>query len=177
MEGFGGHLGRGDASEPSYHIHRPAEVPPTGVGLHTMRHPGNLYGLPRLEDALQYIFFLSLFQGGKAQIPGREITGLPIRKDGIALPNSNWTASCVITGHLILALHRMSKFRSGDHATLMRDGRDKIQQRHAEEAENALGESRAAEIGSGCTTAGADSADRGVALGAPLNRQSLIHLT
>ena len=50
-----------------------------------MRHPVNLYGLPRLEDALQYIFFLSLFQGGTAQIPGMEITGLPIRKDGISL--------------------------------------------------------------------------------------------
>ena len=67
----------------------------------------------------------------------------------IALPDltqtagANWTTSCVITGRLIARLRGMAKFRSGNHTLLMREGKDKIQRRHAEETETALGEARA----------------------------------
>ena len=63
-----------------------------------------------LEDALQDLFIPALFQGAPSQIPGRSITGLPVKQAGIALPDptwtagANWTASCVITGHLVAAL-------------------------------------------------------------------------
>ena len=78
-----------------------------------------------VEDELQEIFLPSLFWGATSQIPGREITGLPVKQDGISLPNptqtsrDTWTGSCVITGHLVAALHGTAEFRTGDHALLM----------------------------------------------------------
>ena len=47
-------------------------------------------------------------------------------------------------GDLITALRRTAKFISVNHALLIGEGREDIQQRHAEAAENALGEARAA---------------------------------
>ena len=82
------------------------------------------------------------------QIPGRAITGLTVKQSGIALSDptwtvgGNWTASCVIPGHLVAALHGTAEFRSGNHALLMGKGREDIRRRHAEEAETALGEVR-----------------------------------
>ena len=79
-----------------------------------------------VEDELQYIFILSLFQGDTFHIPRRSITGLPVKQTGIALPNSTqtagekWTLSYVIIGHLVVSLHRTADFRSGDHALLIR---------------------------------------------------------
>ena len=78
-----------------------------------------------VEDALRDIFLPSLFQEFTTYIPGREITSLMVEQVKIALPNPTWTAganwmsSCVITGHLIAALHGTAKFRSGDHALLI----------------------------------------------------------
>ena len=52
-----------------------------------------------VEDALRDILLPDLFQGDTEQIPGRSITGLPVKQVGIALPNptrttgANWTAS------------------------------------------------------------------------------------
>ena len=102
------------------------------------------------EDALRGIFLLHFFQGATKHIPGRAITGLPVKQAGIFLPvptrtvGANWTESCVITGYLITAIRGTAKFRSGDHDLLMREGRKDIYQRHAEEAETALGEARSA---------------------------------
>ena len=78
-----------------------------------------------------------------------EITGLPVKQDGIALPEptqtkgANLTASYVITGHLVAAFHGTAEFRSRDHAPLMREGREEIRRRHAEAAETAKGDARA----------------------------------
>ena len=91
-----------------------------------------------VEDALQYIFLSELFQGATAQIPRRAIIGLPVKQVGIKLPEptwttgANWTASCVITGHLVVAPHGTAKFKMGNHALLMGEGRDEIQRRHVE---------------------------------------------
>ena len=85
-----------------------------------------------------------------SQILGGAITGLPLNQAGIALPNptqnaeANWTASCVITGHLVAALHGTDEFRSGYHALLMEEVREEIRRRHTEAAETALGEDRSA---------------------------------
>ena len=85
-----------------------------------------------VEDALQEIFLQDFFQGATDQIPGRAITGLPVKQARIALPNPTWTAeeiwtaSCVITGHLIVALRRTAESRSGNHALLMGEGREEI---------------------------------------------------
>ena len=83
------------------------------------------------------------------QIPGRAITGLTVKQSGIALSDptwtvgGNWTASCVIPGHLVAALHGTAEFRSGNHAPLMGEGRENIRWRHGEEAENDLREAKA----------------------------------
>ena len=53
-------------------------------------------------------------------------------------------ASCVITGHLLAALRRTVKIRSGDHSFLIVEGRYDILRRHAEVEKTALGEVRAA---------------------------------
>ena len=78
-----------------------------------------------IEDVLQYIFLPDLFQGETSQIPGRAINSLLVKQAGIALSNptrnvrANWTASCVITGHLVAALRGTAKLRSDNHALLM----------------------------------------------------------
>ena len=72
-----------------------------------------------VEDSLQDLFLPAPFQSSMAQIPGREITGLPVKQAGIALPNptrtagENWTASCVITRRLVVALQGTADFRVG----------------------------------------------------------------
>ena len=103
-----------------------------------------------VEDDIRYGFLLSLFKGATSQILGREVTGFPVNQAEIALINpthtagENWMASCVITGHLVAALHGMDKFWSGDHPPLMQEVRDEILQQHAKAAETELGEDRSA---------------------------------
>ena len=97
-----------------------------------------------VEDALRYIFLPSLFQGGTSYILGRAIPCLPVKQDGIALPEPTrtvraiWMASCVITGNLAAELRRTAESRSGEHALLMGEVRGDIRQRHGEEVETAL---------------------------------------
>ena len=82
-----------------------------------------------VEDDLLDTFLPELFQGAMYQIPGRAITGLLVKQAGIALPDPNqtagvnWTASCIIIGHLFTALCGTAKFRLGYHALLMGEGR------------------------------------------------------
>ena len=85
-----------------------------------------------VECAFPDILLLALFQVAMFYIPGREITGIPVKKAKIALPKptrtvwANRTASYMITGHLAAALRRMAKFRSVDHALLMGYWREEI---------------------------------------------------
>ena len=103
-----------------------------------------------LEDELRYTVLPDLFQGNKSQIPGRAITGLPVKQAEIDLHNqiqtagANWTASCVIKGHLDAAICRTDEFRPGDHALLMGEGREEIRWRHADGVDTTLGEAWAA---------------------------------
>ena len=103
-----------------------------------------------MEDKLCNALLPALFKGDTSQIPGRAVTGLPVKQAGIALPEStqsngaNWRESCVITGHLIEVLRGTAEFWSGDHSLLMGEVRYEIHQRHADAAETALGEDWAA---------------------------------
>ena len=98
-----------------------------------------------VEDSLWDIFLPSLFQGDTSQIPGRAITSLPVKQSRTSLPEpprtarENWTASCVVTGHLVAALYGTDEFRSGNHALLMGEEREEIRHQYAEEAETSLG--------------------------------------
>ena len=85
-----------------------------------------------VEDDLRYTLIPALFQGDTNQIPGRAITGLPVKQVGINLPHptqtagANWTESCVITGHLFIALCGTDEFRLGDHDLLVGNIREDI---------------------------------------------------
>ena len=63
-----------------------------------------------VEEALQEIFFPAFFQGLLERLPTRENTRLPVKQAGLALPDlvetapENWTAYCVIIGHLVAAI-------------------------------------------------------------------------
>ena len=82
-----------------------------------------------VEDELHDTFLPDIFQGGTSQIPGRAITGMLSKQACIALPEpnqtagANWTASCIIIGHLFTALRGTARFRLGYHALLMGEGR------------------------------------------------------
>ena len=99
-----------------------------------------------VENAMWVIFLPTLFLGSTAQILERTITCLLVKQAGIALrtKGGNWTASCMITGHLVAELCGTAEFRSGDHSLLMGEERGDISWRHAEEAHTVLGEARAA---------------------------------
>ena len=63
-----------------------------------------------VEKALRETFVPALFEGLGNDVPEREVTRLPVKQAGLALPDlyqtapEDWTASCVITGHLVAAL-------------------------------------------------------------------------
>ena len=50
----------------------------------------------------------------------------------------NWTASCVVTGHLVAALWVCVEFRSRDHAQLLTNGRKEIRRQKSQEVEEYL---------------------------------------
>ena len=65
-----------------------------------------------VEKAIQETLLLALFEGLGEGAPERGVTRLPVKQAGLALPDptlmapENWTASYVITGHLVTALMR-----------------------------------------------------------------------
>ena len=74
-----------------------------------------------VEEALWGIFVPALFRGLSEVLPERENTRLPVKQAGLALQDpvqtspKNWTASCVITGHLVAALRGQVVSRTADH--------------------------------------------------------------
>ena len=85
-----------------------------------------------VEDELQDILLPALLKGATSEILGRAITVLLVKQAGITLPKptktagANWTASCVIMGHLA-ALRGTTEFWSGNHDLLMEEGMEEIQ--------------------------------------------------
>ena len=86
----------------------------------------------------------ALYKGLREGVPERGINRLPVKQAGLALPEptqtapENWTASCVITGHLVAALRGQVEFRTADHSSCLREGRTAVRRRGQNWAEEAL---------------------------------------
>ena len=117
-----------------------------------MQHinPDILTTFQAVEDKLRGTFLPDHFQGATSHIPRRTITGMTVKQARISLPEptripgGNWTAFYMIMGQIVAALRWLAKFRSGNHALLMGEGREEIRRRHEEEAVTDPGEARAA---------------------------------
>ena len=97
-----------------------------------------------VEKALRETLVPDLFEGLGASAPDRVVTHLTFKQAGLALPDptqtapENWTASCVITGHLVAALSGQVEFRTSDHLACLREGRTAVWRRSQQRAEEAL---------------------------------------
>ena len=99
--------------------------------------PGISNAFGPAEEEIAKAFLPALFEGAGDGAPGREITRLPVKQVGMALPYptqtapENWQASCVITGHLVSALRGQVPFRTADHAACLQDGRATVRRQNA----------------------------------------------
>ena len=106
--------------------------------------PGVSNSFGPVETALKETFVPALFEGLREGVPERGVTGLPIKQVGLALPDpsqtasENWTASCVITGHLVAALRVQVEFRTADQSACLREGRTTVGRRGQRWAEEAM---------------------------------------
>ena len=97
-----------------------------------------------VETALKESFVPAMFEGLGKGVPERGVTRLPVKLAGLALPDpsqiapENWTASCVITGHLVAALRGQVEFQTADHSACLREGRAAVWIRGQRRAEEAL---------------------------------------
>ena len=86
----------------------------------------------------------SLFHGLQEGVSERGFTRLPVKQVRLALPDpsqtapENWTASYVITGHLVAALRGQVEFRTADHSACLREGWTPVRRRGQIRAEEAL---------------------------------------
>ena len=92
---------------------------------------GDVFG--PVENALRETFILALFEELRDGISERGVTRLPVKQAVLALPDptqtapENWTASCVITGHLVASLRGQVEFQTADHLACLREGRTEVQ--------------------------------------------------
>ena len=74
-----------------------------------------------VEVARKDIFVPMLYHCLREGVPERGIIRLPLKQAGLTLNEptmtspENWTASYVITGHLVAALRGQVEFRTSDH--------------------------------------------------------------
>ena len=96
------------------------------------------------EKAMWETFVPALFKGLCDGAPDRGVTRLPVKQAELALLDptqtapENWTASCVITGHLAAALRGQVEFQTADHSACIREGRTPVQRRSQQQAEEPL---------------------------------------
>ena len=99
-----------------------------------------------VEEALWETFLSSVFQGLVEGAPGRGITRLTAKQARLALPYptmtdpENWTASSVVTGHLVTALRGQVNFCTADHLAYLREGQTAVRKRSVRLEEEALAE-------------------------------------
>ena len=99
-----------------------------------------------VEEALREVFVPALFRGLTEGLPTRENTRLPVKQAGLAIPDpvktapENWTASCVITGHLLASLRGQVEFRMADHSACLREVQTAVWRRITQREEEALAE-------------------------------------
>ena len=102
--------------------------------------PGIRNAFGTVEEEFAKAFLPALGEGVGDGAPGREITRLPVKQAGMALPDptqtapENWQASCVITGHLVSALRGQVPFRTADHAACLREGRAAVRRQNVAKA-------------------------------------------
>ena len=81
-----------------------------------------------VDKGLWETFVLAPLEGLGEGEQEQGVTCLPVKQAGLALTNptltapENWTASCVITGHLVAELRGQVKFWTSDHSTYLRKG-------------------------------------------------------
>ena len=86
----------------------------------------------------------ALFEVLREGVPEQWVTGMPVKQAGLSLPYpsqtapENWTASCVIIGHLVAALRGQVEFRTADHSAFLREGQTVFCRRGQKQAEEAL---------------------------------------
>ena len=106
-----------------------------------------------VEQALRGVFVPDIFQGLREVTPGRGVTRLHVKQAVLAFPDpkktspENWTASCVIAGHLGVVLRGQEKFRTAYHSAYLREGRAGVRKRSILREEEALLETL---VGGGC---------------------------
>ena len=106
--------------------------------------PGVGEAFDPVEEAFWEIFVLALFRGLKEGFPARKNTRLTVKQAGLALPDpvqtapENWTASYVITGHLVESLRGQVEFWTADHSACLWEGRLSVRQRGEKRSEEAL---------------------------------------
>ena len=106
--------------------------------------PGVGEALVPVEEALQEIFVPALFRGLSEGLLKRNNTRLPMNQVGLDLPDpvqtppENWTASFVITGHLVTALRGKVVFQTANHSVYLWGGRLAVWHRGEKRAEEAL---------------------------------------
>ena len=97
-----------------------------------------------VEEALREIFVPALYEGLREGVPEREITRLPVKQAVLNLPDrtqtapENWTASCVITGHLVVSLRGQVEFQTADHSACLQEGRTDVRRQGQSRAEEPL---------------------------------------
>ena len=97
-----------------------------------------------MEKALRETFVPALFEGLGDGVPERGVTRLLVKQTGLALPEPSqtapdkWTASCIITGHLVAALSGQVEFRTAHHLACLRESRTAVRRRGQRRAEEAL---------------------------------------
>ena len=108
--------------------------------------PGIRDAFVPVEESMRETFLLSLFQGLVEGAPGRGFTRLPVKQARLALPYptmtdpEKWTASSVVTGHLVTALRGQEEFRTTDHSDCLQEGWMAMRKRSVLMAEKALAE-------------------------------------
>ena len=121
-----------------------AEVTPTGMGIREAFHLSNrIFLWPGQESAAGYFLPALLKVLGEGEL-GRGVTCLPVKQAGLALPHptltalGNWTASCVITIHLVAAIRGQMEFQTEYHSACPQKGRKAVQKRSARRVEETL---------------------------------------
>ena len=94
-----------------------------------------------VDMALQETFVLAMFEGLGEGAPKIGVTRMPVKQAGLDLPDptqtapENWTASCVIIGHLVAALRGLVEFRTADHSACLWEGWTAVWRRSQQRAE------------------------------------------
>ena len=128
---------------PAVCICRTAEVTPAGLSFVQMVTLviGNAFG--PVDKALKENFVPELFKGLEDGVLERGVTRLPVKQARLAPPDptqtapENWTASCVITGHLCAALRGQVDLRTADHSACLREVQTAVWQRGQQRLEEA----------------------------------------